>query len=87
MHRQYNRIYDWRSLDLRIFMIFIMLFFLSVCFVITMDLMFLRISLQESLENIFIPFRSMMNEEILFISLIILYMVTKPIIIYFKMKK
>lgn len=86
MHRQYNRIYDWRSLDLRIFMIFIMLFFLSVFFVITMDLMFLQIPLQESLDNILIPFRSMMNEEILFISLIILYMVTKPIVIYFKMK-
>ncbi|RCW49117.1 hypothetical protein DFP97_105302 [Paenibacillus prosopidis] len=87
MHRQYNRIYDRRSLDLRIFMIFIMLFFLSVLFVITMDLMFLQIPLQESLDNILIPFKSMMNEEILFISLIILYMVTKPIVIYFKMKK
>lgn len=72
---------------MRIFVIFIMLFFLSVFFVITMDLMFLQIPLQESLDNILVPFRSMMNEEILFISLIILYMVTKPIVIYFKMKK
>lgn len=72
---------------MRIFMIFIMLFFLSVCFVITMDVMFLQIPLQESLENIMLPFRSMMNEEVLFISLILLYMVTKPIVIYFKMKK
>lgn len=64
-----------------------MLFMLSVCFVIIMDLLFLKISLQESLENILIPFRSMMNEEVLLITLIILYMLTKPIVVYFKKKK
>lgn len=64
-----------------------MLFMLSVCFVIIMDLLFLKISFQESLENILIPFRSMMNEEVLLITLIILYMLTKPIVVYFKKKK
>jgi hypothetical protein len=72
---------------MRIFMIVVILFILSVCFVLTMDLIFLQIPLQESIGNILIPFRSMMNEEVLFITLIILYMVTKPIFVYWKKKR
>lgn len=64
-----------------------MLFMLSICFVITMDLFFLNISLQESFDNLFVPFRSMMNEEVIIISLILLYTATKPIVIHYMKKK
>lgn len=72
---------------MRIFMISLMLFILSVCFVITMDLMFLQIPLQVTLDNLIVPFRSMMNEEILIMFLLFLYLITKPVVIYFMNKK
>lgn len=72
---------------MRIFMISLMLFILSVCFVITMDLMFLQIPLQVTLDNLIVPFRSMMNEEVLIMFLLFLYLITKPVVIYFMNKK
>lgn len=72
---------------MRTFTVSLMLFMLSIGFVMVMDLMFLKISLKETLGNILIPFRSMMNEEVVLITLIILYMVTKPVVVYFMKKK
>lgn len=72
---------------MRIFMISLMLFILSVCFVIAMDLIFLQIPLQVALDNLIVPFRSMMNEEVLIMFLLFLYLITKPVVIYFKNKK
>jgi hypothetical protein len=63
-----------------------MLFFFSVGFVIIMDLLFLQISLRESLDNVLTPFKSMLTQEILIISLMILYAIGKPAVIYFKKK-
>lgn len=64
-----------------------MLFMLSICFVIVMDLLFLKISLQESLHNILTPFSSMIKQEMIIISLIILYTVAKPVFAYYRNKK
>ena len=64
-----------------------MLFMLSICFVIVMDLLFLKISLQESLNNILTPFSSMIKQEMIIISLIILYALAKPVFAYYRNKK
>lgn len=88
IHRQYTCIDDWRlRSNLRIFLISLMLFILSICFVIIMDLLFLKIPLQESLDNILIPFSSMMKQEMIIISLIILYSFAKPVFAYYRKKK
>lgn len=71
---------------MQIFLISLMLFILSVCFVIIMDLL-VRLPLHVSLTNILSPFTFMTKDELVTISLIMLYVVTKPIVLHFMEKK
>lgn len=71
---------------MQIFLISLMLFILSVCFVIIMDLL-VKLPLHVSLTNILSPFTFMTKDELVTISLIMLYVVTKPIVLHFMEKK
>jgi hypothetical protein len=63
-----------------------MLFILSVGVVIAMD-MLVQIPLHVSFNNIVVPFKAMMVEETVIISLILLYVFSKPVVLHFMKKK
>jgi hypothetical protein len=70
---------------MRTFFLFLLLFFLSVLMVITMDLL-VSIPLSVSFRNIIVTFRALMVEEIVIVILITLYVFTKPIVLHFAQK-
>lgn len=71
---------------MREFILSLGLFVLSVCFVILMDLL-IGLPFHVSLTNIISPFTFMTTPELAIISLVMLYVITKPIVLHFMEKK
>jgi hypothetical protein len=68
---------------LRIFIIVLFLFILSVGFTIVMDLL-VPLPLHVSIRNIVLPFKSMVIDEFIIIALVVLYVIIQPIFLRFK---
>ncbi|PZT56885.1 hypothetical protein [Paenibacillus silvae] len=71
---------------MQVLLISVLLLFLSVGFVIAMD-MVIGLPLHESLSNITSPFLFMKMDEVITLGFVMIYVIGKPIILHFLSKR